>query len=107
MRSGEQQRVCYGSDKAAKIASEYAVKEKAEKKFLHHRRDCHRENNDHDALPDGGRRAEKLDDILSARTGSEKALGNCFSQSKQRIGKEKQDRAGSNGANKTDSEKTA
>src|SRR5438876_1224042 len=54
MRGGEQHRVPYDSDKTTEIAFEHAVKKKAEKKFLDYRRDCHGENNDHDALHDGG-----------------------------------------------------
>ena len=52
VRSGEEQCVEGDSEETAKIAFEYAVKEEPKKKFLHHRRDRHRENDDHDALLD-------------------------------------------------------
>ena len=53
------------SEKTAEVAFEDAVKEKPEKKFLNHRRDRYRENDDHDSLLDRARAAEKLDDVLA------------------------------------------
>src|SRR5207248_6845317 len=86
---------------------QHAVKEKAKKKFLDNRRDCDRENNDHDPLFDAGRGAKELNDVLFARTGPEKPLCNKFSHPNQRVGKEKQHRCRPNSASYAHSEKAA
>ena len=76
MRCGEQQRAERDSNEAAKIAFDDIVEEESKQKFFNHRRDCYCENDDHDSLLERPRTAEKLDDVLPARTASEKPLRN-------------------------------
>ena len=76
MRCGEQQRTERYTKEAAKIAFDYIVEEKSKQKFLNYGCDCYCENDDHDSLLDRARTAEKLDDVLLARTASEKPLRN-------------------------------
>ena len=76
MSRGEQQCADRDTNEAAKVAFHDVVEEKSEQKFFNYRRDCYRENDDHDSLLESGRATEKLDDVLPARTASEKPLRN-------------------------------
>ena len=105
VRRGEEQSVRCDAGNAAEIAFENAVKKKSKNKFFNHRRDCHRENDDHDPLFDRTRRAEELDDILLARTAPKPALRNGLRKCKQRIRSQQQNCSHADGPEKTDSEK--
>src|SRR5436190_4353582 len=89
MRVGccKQQRAECDAQKTAEITLEYTVNKKSNKKLLNHRRDCYRENDDHHALLDRARSAEKFDDVLLARATSEKPLRDGVGQQDQWIRK--------------------
>ena len=103
----KQQRAECDAQKTAEITLEYTVNKKSKKKLLNHRRDCYRENDDHHALLDRARSAEKFDDVLLARATSEKPLRDGVGQQDQWIRKKQQDRSGAQGPGKTYSEKSA
>ena len=56
----------YHPQKTANVAFEHAVDKKSKNKLLDDRCNRDRENNDHNPLLDGARRAEELDDVLLA-----------------------------------------
>src|SRR6266542_846225 len=101
VRGGEQQRAECDAQQAAEIAFEDTENKKSKKKFLNYRRNCHSENDDHYSLLNRARFAEKLDDVLSARTASEKPLRNGVREQDQRISKKEQNRSGAQGPDKT------
>jgi hypothetical protein len=76
VRCGEQERAERDTNEAAKIAFDDVVEEKSKQKFFNYRGDCYCENDDQDSLLERARAAEKLDDVLPARTASEKPLRN-------------------------------
>src|SRR2546429_7783513 len=107
VRGREEQCVHRDSEKTAEIALDYPVEEKSKKKFLNHGSDRHCENDNHYSLLDRGRRTEKLDDVLLARTAFEKPLPNGFAHEDQWISKKQEDYSSGQSAKKTDSEKSA
>src|SRR6266480_2810447 len=107
VRGREKQCVDRDPEKTAEITFDYPVEEKSKQKFLYHGSDRHRENDDQNSLLDRGRRTEKLDDALLARTASEKPLRNGFAHEDQWISKKQEDYSSGQGTKKTDSEKSA
>jgi hypothetical protein len=107
VRRGEQQGAEHDTNQAAKIAFDYIVEEKSKQKFLNYWSDRYCEDNDHDSLLDRARAAEKLDDILPARTASKKPLRNDVSPQNQWISEHQQNCSSAQHAEKGDSGKTS
>src|SRR3954453_16327743 len=107
MRRGEQNRSERETDYAAKKTFDHIIEEKTKDEFLDDGSDCYRENDDDDSLVNGSRFAERLDDILPARTPSKESLRNDVGPQNEWIAEEQEDGASAEGAKKRDSGKTA
>ena len=84
----EEQRIEDQTDGDAEIAAHDAVKKKSKNKFFGNRRHDYGQNNDPDALADGARAVEEIDNFLSARTAAECILSQRLCQKNQRRSRE-------------------
>src|SRR5204862_7042055 len=76
----EEQRTEDQTDSDAEKAAHDAIKKKSKNKFFGKRRHAYGQNNDPDALADGARAVEEIDNFLSARTAAECILSQRLCQ---------------------------
>src|SRR5438270_1927019 len=106
MRGGEERGVKEQADDDSEIAAKNTINKKAKDKLLRHWRDDHCQNNDHHPLPNGLGAVEKIDNLLSARTAAEKALGDYLPKKNQWGDGEEKNDAGADRAFETGFGKT-